>query len=210
MFFPESPELTLLLIGDINSIEIGPENILIDHDNKLEKQFSSRLYDMCGRHISVINMLGVKNIDKILLNQEIHAFLLLLPCGLHNEHYSTGIQRLEKALGKRFLSYIMIVVTYEAGEKCESALADLKTKSCFADKRCHKCIKSMTDEKEVIALLEKIDVMVFENIPPCYSRLMSDEDEEGQENLSQKTFKELADQIDSSASYQNPKGNVLL
>lgn len=61
MFFFVSvmSELTLVLIGDDNAIEIGSNNILLDHDMQTNgEQFSSRLYDLCGQHIFIINMLG--------------------------------------------------------------------------------------------------------------------------------------------------------
>ena len=150
------PKLTLVLIGDKNSIEIGSKNILLDHDGQTNvEQFSTRLYDLCGRHISVINMLGLQNIDKFPLNQEIHAFLLLLANGLHTSHYSSGLQWLEKTFGKGSLAYVMTVVTHKSGETSESALTDLRANSSFVEKRFHTCTRSMMDEKEIIDLLEK-------------------------------------------------------
>ncbi|CAI5674581.1 interferon-induced very large GTPase 1 isoform X1 [Oreochromis niloticus] len=160
----ELPELTLVLIGDSNSIEIGPQNILLDHEERRNvEQFSSKLYDFCGRQISVINMLGLENIEEIPVNQGIHAFLLLLPYGLHNSHYSSRVQQLERTFGKRSLLNVMTVVTHKPGEKCESALADLKANSGFNEKRFHTCTRCMTDANDIIDLLEKIDVMVSEN-----------------------------------------------
>lgn len=164
MFVSELSKLTLLLIGDSNSIEIGPKNILLDHEERRNvEQFSSKLYDLCGRHISVINMLGLENIEEIPVNQGIHAFLLVLPYGLHNSHYSSRVQQLERAFGKISLLNVMTVVTHGPVEKCESALADLKAHSSFNEKRFHTCTRCMTDANDIIDLLEKIDVMVSEN-----------------------------------------------
>ncbi|XP_051242772.1 interferon-induced very large GTPase 1-like isoform X2 [Dicentrarchus labrax] len=198
------PELTLMLIGDTNSIEIGSKNILLDHDGQVNvEQFSAKLYDLCGRHISVINMLGLQHVDKFPLNQGIHAFLLLLPIGLHNSHYSSGVQWLEKAFGKGSLDYLMTVETHDSDEKCESELTDLKANSSLVEKRYHTCTRSLTDEKEVLALLEKIDVMVCENDPHCYSGLMHDENKEQEEHLHHKEDEE--EMIDSSVLQQNQK-----
>ncbi|XP_039680524.1 uncharacterized protein LOC120574289 [Perca fluviatilis] len=173
------PELTLVLIGDRDSIEIGSKNILLDHDGQTNvEQFSTRLYDFCGRNVSVINMLGLQNINKFPLNQGIHAFLLLLPNGLHTSHYSSGMQWLEKAFGKGSLAYVMTVVTHKSGENSESALTDLRANSSFVEKRFHTCTRSMMDEKEIIDLLEKIDIMVSENGHHCNSGVMCDEKEE--------------------------------
>ena len=80
------PKLKLVLIGDTNSIEIGSNNILIDHDKQTNmEQFSSKLYDLCGQHICVINMLGLPNADEIPSIQAVHAFILLLPNGNSNQ-----------------------------------------------------------------------------------------------------------------------------
>ncbi|XP_026202199.1 interferon-induced very large GTPase 1-like [Anabas testudineus] len=201
MFFFVSviPELTIALIGDTNSIEIGSKNILLDHDKQTSvEQFSSKLYDLCGRHISVINMLGLQNANEFPLNQGIHAFLLLLPNGQSNSHYSSGVQWLEKAFGKESLSYVMAVVTHEQDENCESALTELKAKSRFEEKRYHTCRRNMTDEKEIIALLEKINVMVSENDPHCYSSKMFIENKEQKQHLEPSSHKE--ERLDSSHS----------
>lgn len=205
------PELTLVLIGDTKSIEIGSKNILLDHEKQANVgQVSSKLYDLCGRHISVINMLGLQNIDTdtFPLNKGIHAFLLLLTNGLHNSHYSSGLQWLEKAFGKGSLSYLMTVVTHESDEKCESALTDLKANSSFDEKRYHTCTRSMMDETEIIALFEKIDVMVSENDPHCYSGLMCDENKEQEEHLDDESNEE--ELVDTSEFQQNQTGEILM
>lgn len=203
------PELTLVLIGDTNSIEIGPNNILLDHDEQGNvEQFSFKLYDLCGRHISVINMLGLQNIDTIPLNKGIHAFLLLIPNGLHDSHYSSGLQWLEKAFGKGSFAYLMTVVTHASDEKCESALTDLKANSSFDEKKYHMCTRSMIDGMEIIALLEKIDVMVSENDHRCYSRPMCNKDKEQNEQLDLKSHEE--EKIDSSVFQQNQTGEFLM
>ncbi|XP_075940603.1 interferon-induced very large GTPase 1-like [Anarhichas minor] len=181
------PDLTLVLIGETNSIEIGSKNILIDHDEQRNvEHFSTKLYDLCGRHISVINMLGLPNIDEFPLNEEIHAFVMLLPNGLHNSHYSSGVQWLETTFGKALMAYVMTVVTHESDDKCESALTDLKANSSFVEKRYHTCRRSMMDEGEIIALLEKIDAMVCENAPHCHSGLMCDGNKVQKEQLEHK------------------------
>ncbi|XP_067332685.1 interferon-induced very large GTPase 1-like isoform X3 [Channa argus] len=201
------PELTLLLIGDPKSVEIGSQNILFDHDAQTNvQQFSSKLYDLCGRYITVINMLGIPNLDKFPVNQGIHAFLLLLPHGLHNSHYSSGLQWLETSFGKTSLSYVMTVVTHKSDDNCEGALTDLKANSSFTEKRYHTCTRSMTDEKELIGLLEKIDIMVSENEPQLLlvhynSGLVDDEHEDQKEDLNHTSHKE--EQADPFVFQQN-------
>ncbi|XP_054860922.1 interferon-induced very large GTPase 1-like isoform X3 [Amphiprion ocellaris] len=183
---PVMSALTLVLIGDSNSIEIGPKNILIDHDEPTKvDQFSSKLYDLCGRHISVINMLGFPNVDKIPLNQEVDAFLLLLPNNVHSGHYKGTMQWLESIFGTAFLSYVITVETRKQGEKCGSALTVLKANSSFSEKRYHTCTRDMMNENEITALLETIDVMVLEN-KQRYTRLMCDESKDQREDLDNK------------------------
>ncbi|XP_023287419.1 uncharacterized protein LOC111673785 [Seriola lalandi dorsalis] len=187
------PELTLVLTGDTNSIEVGSNNILLDHDDQThDEQFSSKLYDLCGRHICVINMLDQPNTNKhkFPLNQGIHAFLLLLPNGLHSSHYSSGVQWLEEAFGKESLSYLMTVVTHDSDEECDGALTDLKACSSFVEERYHTCTKSMRDEHEITALLEKIDVMVSDNDPHCYSGPTCGDSKEQEEDLDHKSHEE--------------------
>ncbi|XP_032443256.1 interferon-induced very large GTPase 1-like [Xiphophorus hellerii] len=160
-----NPELTLILIGNKNSIEIGSKNILLDHDQAIhEKEFSSRLYDLLGRQISVINMLGFPSIDTFPEIPEDCAFILLVSNDQHENQYTSGMQWLEKTLGKEHSSYVMTVVTHDDSEEiCESEIQKLKAKSSFSEKRNHTCTRSMTDINEIISLLQKIDAMVFES-----------------------------------------------
>ncbi|XP_029363994.1 interferon-induced very large GTPase 1-like isoform X1 [Echeneis naucrates] len=184
------PELTLVLIGDTNAIEVGSNNILLGHAEQTHGyQFSSKLYDLCGRHISVINMLGEQNTDKFPLYQGVHAFVLLLAHGQHIGHDNSGVQWLVKSFGKESLLYLMTVVTHDSEEQCEYAMTELYDKSSLVGKRYHTCTKSMENEMEIIALLEKIDVMVSENDPHCYKRLCG-ENKEHEEDHNHKSHEE--------------------
>ncbi|XP_014838567.1 PREDICTED: uncharacterized protein LOC106915470 [Poecilia mexicana] len=160
-----TPPLTLILIGNKNSIEIGSKNILLDHDQEIhEKEFSSRLYDLLGRQISVINLLGFPRFDMIPVIPEHHAFILLVSNDQHENQYTSGLQWLEKTLGKEHSSHVMTVVTQDdSDENSENELQNLKAKSSFSEKRYHTCTRSMMDINEIITLLEKIDAMVFES-----------------------------------------------
>ncbi|KAM9844026.1 interferon-induced very large GTPase 1-like isoform 2-T2 [Aulostomus maculatus] len=165
-----TPELRLVLVGDRNAIQTGSRNFLVDHDNQRnDEEFSSKLYDLCGRHISVIDMLGLQNPNEFPFNCGIHAFLLLVPSGLLENHYSEGVQWLEKVFGKESLAYLMTVVTYKSDEEREGVVTELEAVSALAENRYHKCKHSMMDENEVTDLLRKIDVMVSENDPHCYT-----------------------------------------
>ncbi|XP_044186184.1 interferon-induced very large GTPase 1-like isoform X2 [Thunnus albacares] len=187
---------TLVLVGDTNSIEIGSNNLLLDHDVQTnEEQFSHKLYDLFGRRIYVINMLGLQNIDKFPLKRGIHAFLLLLQNGLHISQYSSGVQWLEKTFGKGSLPYLLTVVTHKTDEKCESALTELEANS--GEKRYLTCNNSMMDVNDIIALFKNIDDLVSENDPHCYSGLMCDD----KDQLDPKSQEE--ERINSSVSQQN-------
>lgn len=201
-------ELTLVLIGDTSSIEIGSKNLLLDQEEQGNvKHFSYKLYDLCGQHIRVINMLGLQTSETFPL-KGIHAFLLLIANGLHNNHYNSGLQWLEKSFGKESLAYLMTVVTHESDENCDSALKDLKANSSFNEKRYHTCMRSMTDEIEIITLLEKIDTMTSDNNHRCYSRPMCDENKKTNADLDLKFHEE--ERNSSSAVQQNQTGESLM
>ncbi|XP_019222947.1 interferon-induced very large GTPase 1 isoform X2 [Oreochromis niloticus] len=185
-----APDLTLVLIGDPASTDIGLKNIFLDHEVQTNvEQFSSNLYNLCGRHVCVINMLGLQT-KEIPLNQGVHAFVLLLPNTLHSNHYSSGVQWLENIFGRGALSYLLTVVTHEPGETCESALKELKTNTDFNEKRFHTCNRSMMDEKEVANLLERINIMVSENDPQSYTGLVCAENREQEGHLEDKSHEE--------------------
>ncbi|XP_029912997.1 uncharacterized protein LOC115363064 [Myripristis murdjan] len=201
------PELTVVVIGDTNSVQPGSRNLLLAPDDQAAAvddciHFSSKLYDLCGRHISVINLLGLQNaeqleqgsllsrIDQIVHEQGIHAFLLLIPNGQHVSHYTSGVQRLEQIFGKGSLAFAITVVTHDSDEKCDSALTDLKANSEFDEKRYHTCSKHMSDETEIIALIEKIDVMVSDNEPNHYRGAVCTKNKEQQPIMDQKTSEE--------------------
>uniref|UniRef100_A0A672ZNQ6 Interferon-induced very large GTPase 1-like n=1 Tax=Sphaeramia orbicularis TaxID=375764 RepID=A0A672ZNQ6_9TELE len=191
------PDLSLVLVGDRNSIETGSDNILVN-DNQQEL-YSSKLYDLCGRVISVINLLDQQNIDRIPSNKGIHAFLLLIPYGLHTSHYESKVQWLEKFFGKESLSYLMTVVTHTSSEKCENAFEDLKAISSLTVERYHTCTKNMSVESEILALLQKIDFMVLENDPQCYNRPLVDEKKEQKDHLDHKSQE---DEMRDSSGFQ--------
>lgn len=165
-------ELTLVLVGDTNSMKTGSQKILFDHDKQANVEISQILSDLCDRHISVINLLGHQNSETCQLNKGVHAFILLVSHSHHESSYRAGRQWLEKAFGEESLPYLLTVVTHdgESDEQCKSALTNLKGDDSFNDKRYHTCKKDMTDRTEIMALLEKVDVMVQENNPSCYTR----------------------------------------
>lgn len=162
-------ELTLVLFGDRNSIEIEPNNLLLDHEQeRYRKEFSTSLCDLFGRHIYLINMLGLPSIKKkkkkkIPVFSEDYAFIHLISKNLHDSQYTSGMKWLEKTFGKEHSSYVITVVTHDPYESCEWALQDLRAKSSFSEKRCHSCTRSFIDVSEITALMKKIDDMVSEN-----------------------------------------------
>ncbi|XP_037832447.1 interferon-induced very large GTPase 1-like isoform X2 [Kryptolebias marmoratus] len=165
-------DLTLVLVGDLSSVETGAKNLLLDPDE--QTNFSSKLYDLCGQRISVVNLLGQQSTEKLPLIQKINAFLLLISNGFHVSHYDSGVQWLEKTFGTQSLAHLMTVVTYNLGENCEGILEDLKAFASFDEKRFHTCTKSMTEAGEIADLLRKINNMVSVNSPRCYTGLMQE------------------------------------
>lgn len=186
------PELTLALIGDISAIDVGLSNFLLDYDEQGKvPEFSVELYNLCGRVISVTNMLGLQNSESFHLTDSINAFLLLIPYTPNVSHYHRlGLQWLEKNFGKEALKFLMTVVTHKSDEKCENTLTDLKASGGFEEKRCHTCLRSMSDAGEVLELLEKIDGMASENNHSCYGGSTNDNGKEQISNVDSQYFKD--------------------
>lgn len=174
-------ELIIVLVGDTSSIETGTKNILTDKDECTG--FSPKLYDLCGQHISVINLLGLQHLRAKALNLRINIFLLLIPYGLHVSHYRSGLRWLEKTFGRESLSYVLTVVTHNSGEKFEDALKDLRAHDGFVEKRYHTCTRSMSGAEEIAELLVKIQTMVSENEPSSFAGLICDENTEQKKDL---------------------------
>ncbi|XP_072298381.1 interferon-induced very large GTPase 1-like [Eucyclogobius newberryi] len=162
------PELTLVIFGDPDAVEPGP-NLLLGPDKEHEP-FSSMLYDLCGRVIQVFDFLGLKNTDHFPSDKGIDAFLLLLPHGHSVSQYEASVHWLKTSFGEGALNYLITVETLESKEQCEGAMADLKDLSHFSVKRCHVCSKNLRDAGEIFSLMEKIGIMVSENDSKCYRR----------------------------------------
>lgn len=191
-FVSANCDLTLVVIGDLISVETGANNILLDLDE--QRNYSSKLYDLCGQHIRVVNLLGQQNIENIFLNQGSNVFLLLIPKGQHGSHYKSGVQWLEKTFGRQSLAYLMTVVTLNSGEKCDDALKDLKTFDDFDEKRYHTCTRTMAEAEEIADLLKKINIMVSEISPRCYSGLVRGENPDEDKPQESTSLGELKDQ----------------
>lgn len=103
----------------------------------------------------------------------------------------------------------MTVVTHSSNETCNQAKTDLKANIGFAEKRHHTCTKSMMDENEIIALIEKINVMVSENNSQCYRRQKNTDENKGQkQHLGHSSYKD--ERLDSSVFQQNQRGEIML
>ncbi|XP_037554101.1 interferon-induced very large GTPase 1-like [Nematolebias whitei] len=192
---PTDCALTLVVIGDMISVEAGANNILLDDE---QRHFSSKLYDLCGQHICVVNLLGQQSIENISLNQKTNVFLLLIPKGQHGSHYKSGVQWLEKTFGRQSLAYLMTVVTSNSGEECDGALKDLKTFDGFDEKRYHTCTRTMAEAEEIADLLKKINIMVSEISPCCYSGLVCGENPAEDKPRESTSLGELKDQTGTS------------
>lgn len=194
------------LIGDPNAVTIEPGNLLLDKDLYSEADEAShiapRIYDLCGRSVSVTNMLGLQSaeptqislenhISQLVCKTGIHAFLLISALGNVYEHNMVE-DWLQTMLGERSLAFAMTVFTHE--NEPDTALGDLNDNSDLkhvtekCGDRYHTCKKSMDDPEEIITLLEKIDLMVSENQPCCYTGEMY-----GEEMRQKQQLKDLGD-----------------
>ncbi|XP_076866542.1 interferon-induced very large GTPase 1-like [Brachyhypopomus gauderio] len=188
----QMPDLTIVLFGNTSAVLFGDQNILLGQEPApLEKEdFSltapkSRM--VSGRNISVINILGLQEdelyldtVDKttgqLVKENEIHAFIFIL-CQLTDAD-KLGLEWLQSSFGEGVLPYVMILFTYEREEDRDTIIDDLKNNSVLEEllKKCgdryHTCSKSMNNQSEMRTLLEKIDHLVSENNPHCYTAEM--------------------------------------
>ncbi|XP_071240829.1 GTPase IMAP family member 4-like isoform X4 [Salvelinus alpinus] len=186
-----TPVLTIALIGGTDSMEIESGNLLLGQDDLPAAELSQiapRMYDLSGRCVSVINMLGLQSseltqenhIGPLVHKQGINAVLLLLPLGQHIDEFKMGVGWLERMLGERALAFTIIVFTHKNDQ--DFGLGDLKDNNDLMDliemcgNRYLTCKKSMNDPIEISTLLEQIDLMVSENDLCCYTGEMYDEE----------------------------------
>uniref|UniRef100_A0A674B3T1 Interferon-induced very large GTPase 1-like n=1 Tax=Salmo trutta TaxID=8032 RepID=A0A674B3T1_SALTR len=210
------------LIGDPNAVTIEPGNLLLDKDLYSEADEAShiapRIYDLCGRSVSVTNMLGLQSaeptqislenhISQLVCKTGIHAFLLISPLGNVYEHNMVE-DWLQTMLGERSLAFAMTVFTHE--NEPDTALGDLNDNSDLkhvtekCGDRYHTCKKSMDDPEEIITLLEKIDLMVSENQPCCYTGEMY-----GEEMRQKQQLKDLGDRSQRKKTSTVPGNNAV-
>eukprot|EP00063_Salmo_salar_P084428 XP_014059263.1 PREDICTED: interferon-induced very large GTPase 1-like [Salmo salar] len=210
------------LIGDPNAVTIEPGNLLLDKDLYSEADEAShiapRIYDLCGRSVSVTNMLGLQSaeptqislenhISQLVCKTGIHAFLLISALGNVYEHNMVE-DWLQTMLGERSLAFAMTVFTHE--NEPDTALGDLNDNSDLkhvtekCGDRYHTCKKSMDDPEEIITLLEKIDLMVSENQPCCYTGEMY-----GEEMRQKQQLKDLGDRSQRKKTTTVPGNNAV-
>ncbi|XP_067089390.1 interferon-induced very large GTPase 1-like isoform X1 [Osmerus mordax] len=195
-----TPKLTVVLIGDTDSVEMDSQNLLLTHDRQLSlmaaagcSQIALRLYDLCGRHVSIINMLGLQTteqVDQVSLEhylgqvaheQGIHAFLLLSTLGQHIDSLRREAQWLQRKLGEKSLAFVIPVFTCDNQQDYSNVLRELRAHSDLKHlidtcrDRYHTCKRGMDDPLEMLSLLDKINLMVSETPPGCYSGEMFDE-----------------------------------
>lgn len=184
-----TPDLTVVLIGDTKAVEVGATNILLSQEEQPKADnltlFAPGLYDLCGRHISVINMLGRQNtdhIERVMQEKQIHAILLFLPVSQHIEGFQTGTEQLQKyIIGDKSNAIAMTVFTYQDDQSSSGAFNDLRSNVNLKhiekyENRHHLCKKTMDDPSEILSLLEKIDIMIANNEPCLHTGQMYKED----------------------------------
>ncbi|XP_030649191.1 interferon-induced very large GTPase 1-like [Chanos chanos] len=180
-------DFTVALIGSDAAVKYGGENILLGEEELyLDQsdlcQITPKTKEVSGRHVSVINMLGLHelpqqstdtHISHLLRDHEIHVFLYVLPLGLLTDEDKMGLEWLQRTFGEKSLDVVMILFTYETEDQKDTVIDDLKKNAILEQivQKCggryHTCDKSMNNQSEMRTLLEKIDRLVCEN-KGCY------------------------------------------
>ncbi|XP_030649197.1 interferon-induced very large GTPase 1-like [Chanos chanos] len=175
-------DFTVALIGSNAAVKYGGENILLGEeelylDQSDLRQITPRTREVSGRHVSMINMLGLHELPQQstdthishLLTTKIHVFLYVLPLGLLTDEDKMGLDWLQRTFGEKSLDFVMILFTYETEDQCDSVIDDLKKNSVLEQivQKCggryYTCDKRLNHQSEMRTLLEKINSLVSEN-----------------------------------------------
>eukprot|EP00063_Salmo_salar_P068447 XP_014043282.1 PREDICTED: interferon-induced very large GTPase 1-like [Salmo salar] len=163
---------------------------------------------MLGLQSAEPTQISLENhISQLVCKTGIHAFLLISALGNVYEHNMVE-DWLQTMLGERSLAFAMTVFTHE--NEPDTALGDLNDNSDLkhvtekCGDRYHTCKKSMDDPEEIITLLEKIDLMVSENQPCCYTGEMY-----GEEMRQKQQLKDLGDRSQRKKTTTVPGNNAV-
>ncbi|XP_049331724.1 interferon-induced very large GTPase 1-like [Astyanax mexicanus] len=185
-------DLTVVLFGNSSAVHFGDENILLGQAPAGNADFSQTVPEsrkISGHRVNVINILDLQEnelyldsvdqtIDRLFSENEIHSFIFVLQLGQLTDSDKGGIEWLQKLFGEAVLPFTMILFTYEREEDSDTIVDELKKNPRLEQlvekcgDRYYTCSKSMNNQSEIKALLEKIDLMVSENSQPCYTAEM--------------------------------------
>ncbi|KAK9980179.1 hypothetical protein ABG768_013562 [Culter alburnus] len=179
------PDLTVALFGSSEAVQFGGDNILLG-----EKQFCIKNAEfpeiiplqrkISEHHVTVINMIGSHETDlEPVIGQilnEIHAFIFVVRLGQLTDEDKMGIEWLQRIFGDRVL--LIILLTYERGEECDTIIDDLKNNSVLEQllEKCggryHTCSKNMNNQSEMRELIDRIKHLFTENNQQFHTREM--------------------------------------
>ncbi|KAI4895226.1 hypothetical protein NFI96_007318 [Prochilodus magdalenae] len=183
-------DLTVVLFGNSSAVLFGDENILLGQNkpatDAADFSLTVKKQDVSGRSVNLINILDlqeselyphsvVHTIVRLVTENEIHAFVLVLQLGKLTDTDKVGLEWLQSKFGKGVLPFVMILFTYEREEECDTIIDDLKKNPVLEQlvqkcgDRYHTCSKNMNIQSEMRKLLELIDHMVSENNHRCYT-----------------------------------------
>ncbi|XP_042572567.1 interferon-induced very large GTPase 1-like [Cyprinus carpio] len=178
--------LTVALVGNSESIQFKPENILLGEDKPFKTVETSRIVpvqrEIAERHVSVINMISLHEtdsvhhlIDQLLNENKIHAFIFVVRLGQLTDADKMGLEWLQRVFGDKVLQFVMILFTYETEEECDTIIDDMKNKIVLEQllEKCggryQTCNKRLNNQSEMSELINKIEHLFKENQQQCYT-----------------------------------------
>ncbi|XP_048037600.1 GTPase IMAP family member 4-like [Megalobrama amblycephala] len=184
---PRFPNLTIILTGNPSSVQFGHENLLLgEKQPNIENAEISRIVhfqkNISEHCVSVINMIELYEaehvdhlIDRLLNENEIHAFIFVVRLGQLTDDDKMGLEWLQRVFGDKVLQFVMILFTYETEEECDTIIDDLKKNPVLEQLqeqcggRYHTCNKMMNNQSEMRDLMNKIKNLFYENEQQCYT-----------------------------------------
>ncbi|KAK2905474.1 hypothetical protein Q8A67_007273 [Cirrhinus molitorella] len=181
------PNVTIVLTGNSSAVQFGNENILLgEKQMDLENAEISSIVPVqrkISEHpISVINIIDFHEaehvdhaIDKLINENEINTFILVVQVHQLEEAYKMGLEWLQGVFGDKVLQFVMILFTYETEEDCDTINDDLKNNPVLEQllEKCggryQTCNKMMNNPSEMRDLMNKIECLLNANQQQCYT-----------------------------------------
>ncbi|KAA0710469.1 Interferon-induced very large GTPase 1 [Triplophysa tibetana] len=185
--------LTVVVFGNSAAVQYGDDNMLLGKEVHFENAETPKIdtvqVKISARRVSVTNIIGLHEtehqsdsldhlIGQLVNENEIHAFIFVVPLGQLTDADKMGIEWLQEVFGDRVTEFAIILFTYEQQEESESIIDDLKNNIVLEQlyekcgSRYYTCNKIMNNQSELSTLMIGIEHLLFDNKQQGYTREM--------------------------------------